>query len=103
MKKIISRTAKYKREKHPVIAAALVHKEFVFIHPFIDGNGRVGRLLMNLCLLQEKYNLVVIPPTIRREYIDSLEKAHVNDSDFLELIARMIREAQKDYLRLFLK
>ncbi len=58
---------------------------------------------MNLILLQEGYNIAIIPPITRREYIDSLEQAHVNDQDFLFFIARMVRETQKDYLRLFLK
>lgn len=65
--------------KHPVEFAALVHKEFVFIHPFVDGNGRVARLLMNLVLLSSGYPLAIIPPITRPEYIASLEKAHIND------------------------
>ena len=92
-----------RKEKHPVEFAALFHKEFVFIHPFIDGNGRVARLLMNLILLQENYNIGIIPLITRQEYIDTLEKAHNNDADFIHFIARMIRETQKDYLRLFCK
>ena len=88
---------------NPVKAAALAHKEFVFIHPFIDGNGRTTRLLMNLILLQEGYNIAITPPITRREYIDSLELAHTNDEEFIYFIARMVRETQKDYLRLFLK
>jgi len=51
--------------------------------------------------LQESFNIVTIPPVLRRDYIDALEKAHVNDKDFIEFIARMVRECQKDYLRLF--
>lgn len=103
MKKLIPRIAKWRKEKHPVELAALVHKEFVFIHPFIDGNGRLARLLMNLLLLQEGYNISIIPPITRREYIDSLEQAHVDDSEFILFIARMVRETQKDYLRIFLR
>jgi len=103
MKKLIPRVPQYRKDKHPVEAAALAHKDFVFIHPFIDGNGRVARLLMNLVLLQEKFNIAMIPPVTRGTYIECLEKAHVNDSDFVEFIARMVRESQKDYLRLFLK
>ncbi len=87
--------------KHPVEFAALAHKEFVFIHPFIDGNGRVARLLMNLVLLQQGYNIAIIPPVVRNEYIRLLEKAHVDDNDFIEFIARMVKETQQDYLRLF--
>lgn len=103
MKELIPNMHRLRKEKHPVEAAALSHKEFVFIHPFIDGNGRVARLLMNLILLQEDFNIAIIPPITRREYIDSLEKAHIDDRDFIYFIARMVRETQKDYLRLFLK
>jgi Fic family protein len=103
MKTCIARIARWRKDKHPVELAALAHKEFVFVHPFVDGNGRVARLLMNLLLLQQGYNITIIPPITRREYIDCLEKAHVDDSDFIYFIARMVRESQKDYLRLFLK
>lgn len=102
MEKLIPRIDQFRKEHHPVKAAALAHKEFVFIHPFIDGNGRTARLVMNLILLQENYNISIIPPVVRREYIDSLEKAHMDDGEFIQLIARMVRETQKDYLRLFL-
>ncbi|MBI5274006.1 MAG: Fic family protein [Chlamydiales bacterium] len=103
MEQLISHMEKIREKRHPVEAAALLHKEFVFIHPFIDGNGRVARLLMNLLLIQENYTIAIIPPTTRRDYIDALEKAHTNDTDFVYFIARMVKETQRDYLRLFLK
>jgi Fic family protein len=103
MQKFVSNIDKIKQEKHPVEAAAIIHKEFVFIHPFIDGNGRTARLLMNLNLLQKGYNIAIIPLITRREYIEYLENAHTNDEDFIYFIARMVRETQKDYLRLFIK
>jgi Fic family protein len=103
MEDLIPKMDELRKKKHPVEAAALFHKEFVFIHPFTDGNGRVARLLMNLIFLQEDFNIAIIPPVVRREYIDSLEKAHIDDRDFIYFIARMVRETQKDYLRLFLK
>src|ERR1700722_14253924 len=102
MGKLISRIETLRKENHPVKAAAMAHKEFVFIHPFIDGNGRTARLLMNLILLQEQYTIAIIPPITRREYIDALEQAHANDKEFVHFIARMVKETQKDYLRLFL-
>jgi Fic family protein len=102
MKEMTLHFKETRKNKHPVEAAALLHKEFVFIHPFIDGNGRVARLLMNLLLLQEGYNIATIPPITRNQYIDALELAHIDDRDFLNFIARMVRETQKDYLRLFL-
>lgn len=103
MQELIPRIATLKKENHPVKAAALVHKEFIFIHPFIDGNGRTARLLMNLILLQEGYNIAIIPPVTRREYIDALEQAHISDQAFVDFIARTVRETQKDHLRLFLR
>lgn len=103
MRELIIRLERFRKDNHPVKAAALAHKEFVFIHPFIDGNGRTARLLMNLLLLQEGYSIVMIPPITRREYIDALEQAHTDDAEFVQFIARMVRETQKDHLRLFLK
>jgi Fic family protein len=103
MEHLISTIQKIRQTKHPVVAAALIHKEFVFIHPFFGGNGRVARFLMNLILLQEGFTVAVIPPAVRREYIDTLELAHTNDQEFITLIAQMVKETQKDYLRLFLK
>lgn len=88
------------RKLHPVELAAQVHKDFVFIHPFIDGNGRMARLLMNLVLLQAGYLIVIIPPITRSEYISSLEKAHLDDAAFRCFIAERVLETQKDYLRL---
>ena len=85
---------------HPVEFAAKAHKEFVFIHPFVDGNGRVARLLMNLCLLRQGYTMAIIPPVLRGEYIALLEKAHVDDSAFVNFIAERVEETQKDLLRL---
>jgi Fic family protein len=103
MKKLIPRLKEIRKAKHPVEAAALAHKEFVFIHPFIDGNGRVARLLMNLSLLQEGYSIAIVPPAARSHYIDSLEKAHFDDRDFIHFVALMVKETQKDCLRLFLR
>jgi len=85
---------------HPVVFAAQAHKRFVFIHPFIDGNGRVSRLLMNLCLLRRGYTLAIIPPILRAEYIAMLEKAHTDDAPFVAFIAERALETQKDVLRL---
>jgi len=101
MKKFIANLEGLRKERHSVEVAALAHKELVFIHPFVDGNGRVGRLLMNLILLQEGFTITIIPPVVRPEYLQTLEKAHTSDSDFIKLIARMVRETQKDFLRLF--
>lgn len=66
----------------------------------IDGNGRIARLLMNLILLQKSYCIAIIPPVLQVEYIQALEDMHTDDRNFIELIARVVKETQKDYLRL---
>lgn len=86
---------------HPVEFAAELHRRFVFIHPFKDGNGRVARLLMNLALIQEGYLPAVIPPVLRMDYISLLERAHRDPHDFIEFIAERELESQKEILRLF--
>ncbi|HPS86340.1 MAG TPA: Fic family protein [Spirochaetota bacterium] len=101
MNDMIKKIASYRNSEHPVIAAAKAHLDFVFIHPFIDGNGRVARLLMNLILLQHGYNIALISPVIRAEYISSIEAAHENSESFINLICRSVYETEKDYLRMF--
>lgn len=86
---------------HPVEFAAQLHKRFVFIHPFKDGNGRVARLLMNLALIQDGYLPVIVPPVLRQDYVSLLERAHREDGDFVEFIAEREYESQKEILRLF--
>lgn len=85
---------------HPVEFAALLHKKFVFIHPFKDGNGRVARLLMNTILIQDGFLPAIITPILRNEYISLLEKAYRNDSEFIKFIIERELESQKDFLRL---
>lgn len=100
MEKMVAELNAARQRMHPVEFAARIHKEFVFIHPFVDGNGRVARLLMNLALLQDGYPVVIIPPILRSEYITVLEKAHTDETIFMRFIAERVIESQKDYLRL---
>ncbi len=85
---------------HPVVFAAQLHKRVVFIHPFKDGNGRIARLMLNTALIQDGYLLAVIPPVLRHEYIQLLEKAHRDDKPFEEFIAERVIESQKEVMRL---
>lgn len=90
------------REKfHPVEYAALLHGDFVTIHPFIDGNGRAARLLMNLALLQEGYVITIVPPVLRGEYTATLREYNKGKTKaFINFVSAMVYESQKDYLRL---
>ena len=88
------------KDKHPVVQSALAHKDFVFVHPFIDGNGRVARLLMNTILLRNNYPVTLIPPIYRLEYINALEKAHTDDTPFISFIASCVRQSLWEYIKL---
>ncbi len=101
MKAFISWFNQQENKIHPVEFAALVHQRFVFIHPFVDGNGRVSRLLMNLALLRAGYTITVIPPVLRNDYIQTLEKAHADTTPFIQFILGRVLETQKELLRLF--
>jgi len=59
--------------------ALAAHFKFVSIHPFIDGNGRVGRLIMNLILLKGGYWPIIIRPRDRKQYINSIEKGQLSE------------------------
>ena len=102
MKKFVDWFNKNESKLHPVEFAALVHQKFVFIHPFIDGNGRLARLLMNLALLRNEYTIALIPAILRHEYIATLEFAHTDKQRFHEFIADRIIATQMDLLRLLI-
>ncbi len=101
MDRLFAWVQKEREGYHPVEFAAQLHKRFVFIHPFKDGNGRVARLLMNLALIQDGYLPVVVPPILRGDYVSLLERAHRGDREFMEFIAEREFESQKEILRLF--
>lgn len=101
MKSFVEGIPGMRKKLHPPEFAAALHKDFVTIHPFIDGNGRVARLLMNLVLLQAGYPIVVIPPATRREYLLALDKTHTGDDrPFMDFIAGACHESAKEYFRL---
>lgn len=87
---------------HPIIQAVLLHGELVKIHPFVDGNGRTSRLLMNLDLMSHGYNPVIIKKEDRLEYYEALDKAHTdkNYTDFVKFITKIEIEILKKYLEL---
>ena len=96
-----------KNKLHPVILAAEMHERLVTIHPFIDGNGRTSRLIMNLILLQNGYVIANIKGDYetRMQYYQSLETAQTsgNKEDFLLLIAQIEKECMQRYLDIISK
>ena len=87
---------------HPVARAARLHSDFVKIHPFVDGNGRTARLLMNLDLMKSGFQPVIIKAEHRLAYYEALDKAHTQGllDDFLQLLVELEKEAIERILSL---
>ena len=85
---------------HPIIRAALLHGELVKIHPFIDGNGRTSRLILNMELMRSGYVPVIIKKDNRLKYYEALDKAHTtgNYTDFVKLVTEAEKEMLDRYL-----
>ena len=91
-----------KENVHPVIIAAYLHDELVRIHPFIDGNGRTSRLLMNLYLLQKGYTIVTLKSDndMKLCYYKALESSHTEQQhdDFYLLVAEAEKASLERYI-----
>ena len=67
-------------EPEASVRIVLGHFFFVFIHPYMDGNGRIGRFLMNVMFASGKYHWTIIPVEFRKQYMDALEEASVKQN-----------------------
>lgn len=87
---------------HPVLVAAYLHDELVRIHPFIDGNGRTSRLLMNLYLLRNGYVIITLKGSndAKVNYYKALEKSHTEHltEEFQQLVVEAEIVALQKYL-----
>jgi Fic family protein len=85
---------------HPVERGTMLPAIFVGIHPFIDGNRRTARLLLNLELMKEGFPPVIIKVANRLEYYDALDKAHTTKdyNDFIQLVATEVEDSLNLYL-----
>ena len=88
-------------EIHPIDLAAEAHYRLVSIHPFVDGNGRTARLMMNMILLMAGYPPAIIAKRERLAYITALEKAQTGGSkdNYLKLIAKAVNRSLDIYLK----
>jgi len=103
MEDLMIRFKQMEEEKvHPVLVAAYLHDELVRIHPFIDGNGRTSRLLMNLYLLRNGYVIIILKGSndAKVGYYKALEKSHAEHltEDFQQLVVEAEIVALQRYL-----
>ncbi|WP_353613370.1 Fic family protein [Mangrovibacter phragmitis] len=79
-------------EENAAVRAVLGHFIFVYIHPYFDGNGRMGRFIMNLMMASGGYPWTVVPVERRNEYMQALEAASVKQDivPFTQLLASLI-------------
>jgi hypothetical protein len=83
-----------REEPHPAVRVVLGHFIFVYIHPYMDGNGRVGRFLMNTMMASGGYPWTVIPVSDRNAYVNALEKASVGEdiAPFADFLAGLVKK-----------
>jgi len=95
------------KKLHPLVLAITFHHKFERIHPFSDGNGRTGRMLMNYILMKKDYSPMIIHKKTRKEYLEAMRKTdEANlwkvDEEYSNLISYCIYEFIETYWNLFL-
>lgn len=101
MEQLINKYNEEMKDKHIIEKVALFHLKFEAIHPFIDGNGRIGRLIINFELMKEGYPPINIKFKDRKRYYDSFTDCHLNNSNpqmLIEMIKEYVEEELKKYI-----
>ncbi len=89
-----------KADLHPVVYAALLHHQFLAIHPFDDGNGRLGRILLNAVLIRHGFPPVVVKLAQRDAYVAALRRADASEpAGLIEFVAQALLDSETLYLR----
>ncbi|WP_249870831.1 Fic family protein [Oceanobacillus saliphilus] len=87
-------------QMHPVARGAMLHAILLGIHPFIDGNCRTSRLLLNLELMKDGFPPIVIKVENRLNYYTALDKAHTKQDydDFIQLVSKEVEDSIDLYI-----
>lgn len=97
-----------KNKLHPLVLAIIFHHKFEKIHPFMDGNGRTGRMIMNFILLKNNLAPTIIHKKTRKEYLQAMREADLSDlwkideNKYSDLIVYGIEEYLMTYWNIFL-
>lgn len=101
MKQLINEYNNEMKNLHIIERVSLFHLKFEGIHPFIDGNGRTGRLLLNLELMKEGYPPINIKFKDRRKYYDCFSDYHLKNNDpsmLISMVTKYVEEELKKYI-----
>ena len=104
MTELLSKNEERKSKMTDIERIALFHLEFEGIHPFIDGNGRTGRLIMNLDLIRNGYPPINVKFTDRKRYYDAFDSYYRdnNPTPMTELIAEYVEARLDEYLEILI-